>query len=101
MARKKLTMLLQELVTALLFIFMFSPFYILIVNAFKNRFQVLTDVMGLPEDWGQISANLKAVLAQPKPEVLVVGHKLGDHYGLLADPDRPAFINGRLGAGPE
>lgn len=65
MARKKLTLLLQELVTALLFIFIFSPFYILVVNAFKNRFQVLTDVVGLPEDWGQIVTNLKAVLDSP------------------------------------
>jgi raffinose/stachyose/melibiose transport system permease protein len=65
MSKKKWTMLLMELVTALLFIFMFSPFYIVFVNAFKNRFQVLTDVIGLPEQWGQISANLKAVITSP------------------------------------
>lgn len=65
MARRRLTLLLLELITALLFIFIFSPFYIVVVNAFKNRFQVLTDVLGLPEDWGQISVNLKAVLTSP------------------------------------
>lgn len=65
MPTKRRTLLLLELLTALLFLFTFAPFYILIVNAFKGRFQVLTDVLGLPDDWGQIKANLAAVLTNP------------------------------------
>jgi raffinose/stachyose/melibiose transport system permease protein len=65
MTRKKLNLLLLEILTAFLFLFMFSPFYIVIVNAFKSRFQVLTDVLGLPEDWGQIAANLHVILTSP------------------------------------
>lgn len=65
MARKKLGLLLMELLTAILFVIMFSPFYIVVVNAFKNRFTVLTDVLGLPQKWSQVSINLKAVLDSP------------------------------------
>ncbi|HWI65276.1 MAG TPA: carbohydrate ABC transporter permease [Symbiobacteriaceae bacterium] len=65
MRLRKGHLLLLEILTAFLFVLIFSPFYILIVNAFKGRFQVLTDVLGLPTDWAQIGANLKAVLASP------------------------------------
>ncbi len=65
MARRKSGLLLLELLTALLFLVYFSPFYILIVNAFKNRFQVLTDVLSLPESWGQITANFNSVVNNP------------------------------------
>ncbi|MGE5674721.1 MAG: carbohydrate ABC transporter permease [Mycobacterium leprae] len=65
MVRNKLNRVLLELLTAVLFLLIFSPFYILIVNAFKSRFQVLTDVLGLPADWGQVTANLQAVLHSP------------------------------------
>lgn len=51
-----------EILTFLLFLLFFAPFYILIVSSFKDRFQVLTDVLGLPANWGQITANLKTVL---------------------------------------
>lgn len=61
MSRKKFTLLLLEILTALLFVVYFSPFYILVVNAFKARFEVLTDVLGLPADWGQVVANYTAV----------------------------------------
>ena len=65
MARKKLGLLLMELATAILFIIMFSPFYIVVANAFKNRFTVLTEVLSLPTDWSQVSINLKAVMDSP------------------------------------
>jgi len=65
MARRKWGLLLLELLTALIFVVYFSPFYILVVNAFKNRFQVLTDVLGLPESWSQIGANFAAVVNNP------------------------------------
>ena len=62
MQRSKRRLLLLEVLTALIFVAFFSPFYIVIVNAFKSRFQVLTDVLGLPENWAQFSANLNSVL---------------------------------------
>ncbi|HYG57594.1 MAG TPA: carbohydrate ABC transporter permease [Symbiobacteriaceae bacterium] len=65
MSQQKRSLLLLELLTAFLFILVFSPFYIVVINAFKGRFQVLTDVLGLPADWGQLALNLKAVLDSP------------------------------------
>lgn len=65
MARRKPYLLLLEVVTACLFLLCVSPFYILIVNAFKSRFQVLTDVLGLPETWSQAGANFGAVVNNP------------------------------------
>ncbi|MCG0239138.1 MAG: carbohydrate ABC transporter permease [Firmicutes bacterium] len=65
MRRRKAYLLLLELVTALLFALYFSPFYILVVNAFKSRYEVLTDVLGLPDSWSQAMANLRAILANP------------------------------------
>ncbi|MHB9145004.1 MAG: carbohydrate ABC transporter permease [Symbiobacteriia bacterium] len=61
MSRKRLGLLLLETLAALLFIVYFSPFYILIVNAFKSRFEVLTNVLGLPAAWSQVAANYSAV----------------------------------------
>jgi raffinose/stachyose/melibiose transport system permease protein len=65
MARRKPYLLALEALTACLFLLYFSPFYILIVNAFKSRFQVLTDVLGLPETWSQAGANFNAVVNNP------------------------------------
>ncbi|HLN64668.1 MAG TPA: carbohydrate ABC transporter permease [Symbiobacteriaceae bacterium] len=65
MARKRLGLLLMEVATAILFIIMFSPFYIVVANAFKNRFTVLTEVLSLPKDWSQVAVNLKAVMNSP------------------------------------
>lgn len=65
MTRKKLNLLGLEALTALLFLIMFSPFYIVVVNAFKSRLEVLTDVLGLPAGWGQASVNLQSVLNNP------------------------------------
>lgn len=65
MRRRQLLLLPFELLTALVFVLWFSPFYILVVNAGKSRFQVLTDVLGLPESWQQIGANLGAVVNSP------------------------------------
>jgi raffinose/stachyose/melibiose transport system permease protein len=65
MARRKPYLLALEALTACLFLLYFSPFYILIVNAFKSRFQVLTDVLGLPETWSQAGANFGAVVNNP------------------------------------
>ncbi|MHB9145213.1 MAG: carbohydrate ABC transporter permease [Symbiobacteriia bacterium] len=61
MSPKKLSLLLLEILTALLFVVYFSPFYILLVNAFKSRFEVLTNVLGLPAFWSQVAANYSAV----------------------------------------
>lgn len=61
MSPKRRTLLGLEILTSLLFVLFFSPFYILVINAFKSRRQVLTDVLGLPENWGQILTNLTAV----------------------------------------
>jgi raffinose/stachyose/melibiose transport system permease protein len=65
MARRKPYLLALEVFTACLFLLYFSPFYILIVNALKSRFQVLTDVLGLPETWSQAGANFGAVVNNP------------------------------------
>jgi len=65
MSRKTARLLPLEILTAVLFLAYFSPFYIVVVNAFKSRFQVLTDVLGLPENWGQIAANLNSVINNP------------------------------------
>lgn len=65
MRRRRRFLLLLEAPTALIFLAYFSPFYILIVNAFKSRFEVLTDVLGLPQDWHQLVANFQAVLTNP------------------------------------
>lgn len=54
-----------EILTALLFLLFFSPFYIVVVNAFKSRFQVLTDVLGFPDDWSQLAANFASVVNNP------------------------------------
>lgn len=60
--QRRSTRWLLEGLAALVFLLFFSPFYIVVVNAFKSRFQVLTDVLGLPDDWGQIAANLNSVM---------------------------------------
>lgn len=65
MIRNKRQLHLLEVLTGLIFVFYFSPFYILIVNAFKSRFQVLTDVLGLPADWHQVAANFNSVVNNP------------------------------------
>ncbi|HYF90657.1 MAG TPA: carbohydrate ABC transporter permease [Symbiobacteriaceae bacterium] len=65
MARRKTYLIVLEIITALLFVVYFSPFYILITNAFKSRFQVLTDVLGLPESWAQVGQNLNSVVNNP------------------------------------
>lgn len=65
MSRRRPLLLLLEILTALIFIAYFSPFYILVVNAFKSRFEVLTRVLRLPEDWGQVVANFRAVTQNP------------------------------------
>lgn len=65
MAGKRRYLLPLEFLTALIFLLFFSPFYILVINAFKSRFQVLTDVLGLPEAWSQVLENLGAVVNNP------------------------------------
>ncbi|MGE5592049.1 MAG: carbohydrate ABC transporter permease [Bacillota bacterium] len=65
MSRRKALLLLLEILTALIFVAYFSPFYILVVNAFKSRFEVLTRVLQLPSDWGQVVDNFKAVTQNP------------------------------------
>ena len=65
MPRPKPLLILLEAVTAVIFIAYFSPFYILVVNAFKSRFEVLTRVLQLPSDWGQVAENFKAVTQNP------------------------------------
>lgn len=63
MTTRKRSLLGLEVLTGLLFVLFFSPFYILVINAFKSRRQVLTDVLGLPENWGQILNNLNSVFS--------------------------------------
>lgn len=62
MKGKRGLLLLLECLTALIFLLFFSPFYIVVVNSFKSRVEVLTNVLGLPHDWGQVVTNLKAII---------------------------------------
>jgi len=62
MKAKRGILIILECLTALLFLLFFAPFYIVLVNAFKSRVEVLTNVLGLPHDWGQVVTNFKAIL---------------------------------------
>lgn len=65
MAKRKGSLLWLELLTAVVFLFYFAPFYIPIVNAFKSRVEVLTRVLQLPQQASQVLVNLNAVVNNP------------------------------------
>lgn len=65
MSGRKSHLIAIECLTALLFAAFIAPFYIVVISGFKSRFQVLTDVLGLPDSWAQIVPNLQKVLHNP------------------------------------
>ncbi|HEY8346550.1 MAG TPA: carbohydrate ABC transporter permease [Symbiobacteriaceae bacterium] len=65
MQLRRLFLILLECLTAILFLLYFAPFYIVVVNGFKSRFEVLTDVLGLPHDWNQVVINFNSIINNP------------------------------------
>ncbi len=53
--------LLLEILTALLFLAFLFPFFIVLINAAKDAFQITIDPLGMPEDWSQIGRNMVGI----------------------------------------
>lgn len=51
MKSKKMKMLFIEILGVLLAIAYISPFYIILVNSFKSKREILTDTLNLPQNW--------------------------------------------------
>ena len=51
MKEKKRNLLLLEVFGILLALLWLSPFYLMIVNAFKTKKEIFSDVLGLPNEW--------------------------------------------------
>jgi raffinose/stachyose/melibiose transport system permease protein len=51
MKKKKLSRYLLELFGLILAVLWISPFYLMIVNAFKTKREIFTDVLGMPEEF--------------------------------------------------
>jgi raffinose/stachyose/melibiose transport system permease protein len=51
MKKKKMSQYLLEILGLILAILWLSPFYLMIVNAFKTKREIFTDVLGMPEEF--------------------------------------------------
>ncbi len=59
--KKKIVSIVLWLVTAILFLIMMFPFFIVVINASKASFEILKDPISLPENWSQLWKNVKEI----------------------------------------
>jgi len=62
---KKKRLLSVEILTATLFLIFMIPFFLIITNSAKPTLEVIADPLGLPENFGQLFINIRAILENP------------------------------------
>lgn len=63
--RRKLILGSLTALTVILFIASMFPFFIVIINSAKASLEIITDPISLPNDWGQLFANIKEIWNKP------------------------------------
>ena len=54
-----------EIFTALLFLIVLFPFYIVLVNSAKDTAEIVTNPLGLPQNWNTLWNNIAQIWADP------------------------------------
>ncbi|WP_057979723.1 carbohydrate ABC transporter permease, partial [Caloramator mitchellensis] len=63
--KKRITEILLQIITIVLFLMTIFPFFIVVINSAKASLEIITDPIAFPQKWSQLLVNIKTIWTSP------------------------------------